>query len=138
MTVESMTMTAIRFKMNAMTNVCTVLNREVTNMDELKTEKDGIKMSVADEIIAWSLINIRDIFDFVMTANDDEIVERYGSEEKAVNIAEKYLEIGLKVRMLQFPIEGWSMKYSQPIKGKDGKRVTKEAVFYAKTGDEDA
>lgn len=107
-------------------------------MDELKTEKDGIKMSVADEIIAWSLMNIRDIFDFVMTANDDEIVERYGSEEKAVNIAEKYLEIGAKVRMLQFPIEGWSMKYSQPIKGKDGERVTKEAVFYTKTGDEDA
>lgn len=106
-------------------------------MDELKTEKDGIKMSVADEIIAWSLLNIRDIFDFVMTANDDEIVERYGSEEKAVNIAEKYLEIGVKVRMLQFPIEGWSMKYSQPIKGKDGERVTKEAVFYTKTGEKD-
>lgn len=107
-------------------------------MNEPKTEKDGIKMSVADEIIAWSLLNIRDIFDFVMTANDDEIVERYGSEENAVNIAEKYLEIGVKVRMLQFPIEGWSMKYSQPIKGKDGERVTKEAVFYTKAGDEDA
>lgn len=107
-------------------------------MNEPKAEKDGIKMSVADEIIAWSLLNIRDIFDFVMTANDDEIVERYGSEENAVNIAEKYLEIGVKVRMLQFPIEGWSMKYSQPIKGKDGERITKEAVFYTKTGDEDA
>lgn len=108
-------------------------------MDEPKTEKDGIKMSVADEIKAWALLNIRDIFAFVMTAEDAEIEERYGSEKTAIDIAEKYLEIGMKASMLEYQIAGWSMKYSQPIKGKDGERVTKEAVFYTKTGgDEDA
>lgn len=107
-------------------------------INKLKTEKDGIKMSVADEIKAWALLNIRDIFSFVMTAEDAEIEERYGSEKTAIDIAEKYLEIGMKASMLEFPIAGWSMKYSQPIKGKDGERITKEAVFYTKTGDEDA
>lgn len=102
-------------------------------MAEPKTEKDGVKMSVADEIKAWALLNIRDIFDFVMTATDAEIEERYGSEKTAVDIAEKYLDIGMKASMLEYKIAGWSMKYSQPIKGKDGERITKEAVFYTKT-----
>jgi hypothetical protein len=107
-------------------------------MNEPKTEKDGIKMSVADEIKAWALLNIRDIFSFIMTAKDSEIEERYGSEKTAVEIAEKYLNIGVKATMLEYPIAGWSMEYSQPIKGKDGERITKKAVFYTKTGDEDA
>lgn len=100
--------------------------------NEPKTEQDGMKMSVADEIKAWSLLNIRDIFDFVMTANDDEIVERYGDEKTAVEIAEKYLEIGIKASWLEHGLSGWSMTYTQPVKGKDERR-TKKAYFYTKT-----
>ena len=102
-------------------------------MAQLKHESDGIKMSVADEIRAWSLLNILDIMKFVMCATDSEISERYGTEETAIDIAEKYLNIGMKAEILQYPISGWSMKYSQPLKENPQNRVTHEAVFHTIT-----
>ena len=51
----------------------------------------------------------------------------------AIDIAEKYLNIGLKADILQYPISGWSMKYSQPLKENPQKRVTHEAVFHTIT-----
>ena len=87
------------------------------------------KLSVANEINALALINIQDIFRFTLTAKDSEIEDRYGSEETALQVAEKYLEIALKAQMLQFPIEGWSMTYSMPIKDSEDRREYK-AQFY--------
>lgn len=89
----------------------------------------GVKMSVANSIKALALININDIFRFTITAADDEIRERYGSEEEAVNVAEKYLDIALKAGMLEMPIKGWSMTYTMPEKGSD-KRNEYKAYFY--------
>jgi hypothetical protein len=102
-------------------------------MADILTEKDGIKMSVATEINAWALLNVLDIFRFVMCATDDEIVERYGTEGRAVDIAEKCLNIAMKAAILEQPLSGWKMKYSQPTKGNPDKRVMHEACFYNKT-----
>ena len=108
-------------------------------MAQMKHESDGIKMSVSDEIRAWALLNIRDIMQFVMCAHDDEIVERYGDEKTAIEICEKYVSIAMKAAMIEVPLAGWSMKYSQPVTGGDGKRVTHDAYFYTVTeGNEDA
>ena len=86
-------------------------------------------LSVANEIAALALINIQDIFFFVLTAKDEEIEERYGSERIAIEIAEKYLEIATKASLLEYHVSGWSMKYSQPIKDSDD-RIEKTARFY--------
>lgn len=87
------------------------------------------KLSVANVIKALALINIQDIFKFMITATDDEIIDRYGSEETAINIAEKYLQIATKAEFLELPLQGWSMKYSMPIKDSD-ERAEHEATFY--------
>ena len=47
------------------------------------------QLSVGNSIKALALINIQDIFRFTITAKDEEIRERYGSEESAVCVAEK-------------------------------------------------
>lgn len=85
-------------------------------------EEKKESLSVANDIAALALINIRDIFYFVLTAKDDEIEERYGSERIAIDIAEKYLEIATKAKLLENRVSGWSMKYSQPIKGSNDRR----------------
>ena len=51
------------------------------------------QLSVGNDIRALALINIRDIFQFTITAKDQEIIDRYGSEEVAVSVAEQYLDI---------------------------------------------
>lgn len=94
-------------------------------------------MSVAQEIKAQALINVLDIFRFVLTAKDDEIEERYGSEERAINIAGKYIEIAMKSSILEYDISGWSIKYSQPTKDDAEKKIEKTAYFYKKEGKPD-
>ena len=42
---------------------------------------DKEHLSVGNDIRALALINIRDIFQFTITAKDEEIINRYGSEE---------------------------------------------------------
>ena len=99
--------------------------------DQIEREK-GMKnhLSVANDITALALINVQDIFNFVLTAKDDEIEERYGTEERAIKIAEQYIEIAERAQGMQSMfLQGWSMKYSQPIKDSD-ERITKEAYFY--------
>lgn len=90
-------------------------------------EMSGDKMSVANSIKAWALLNIEDIFRFMITATDDEIEERYITEKNAVDIAEKYLNVAQQAHYLQLDISGWSFKYSQPTI--DGSRIDKEAFF---------
>ena len=95
-------------------------------------QRKGTKkhLSVANDITALALINVQDIFNFVLTAKDDEIEERYGTEERAIKIAEQYIEIAERAQGMQSMfLRGWSMKYSQPIKDSD-ERITKEAYFY--------
>ena len=87
------------------------------------------QLSVAKDIKALALINIQDIFRFTITATDKEIEDRYGSEARAIEVAEKYLDIAMRVDVLEYDLKGWSMKYSVPIKGKD-ERIEKEAYFY--------
>lgn len=99
--------------------------------DQIEREK-GMKehLSVANDITALALINVQDIFHFVLTAKDDEIEKRYGTEESAIKIAEQYMEIAERAQRMQMVfLQGWSMKYSQPIKDSD-ERITKEAYFY--------
>ena len=94
--------------------------------------KDCVKhkqLSVAKDIEALALINIQDIFRFTITATDEEIEDRYGSEARAIEIAEKYLEIAMRTSVMEYDLKGWSMKYSVPIKGKD-ERIEKTAYFY--------
>lgn len=86
-------------------------------------------LSVGNDILALALINIQDIFKFTLTAKDSEIEDRYGSEECAVRVAEKYLNIARDAIWLEKQISGWSMKYSMPIKDSD-ERVEKIARFY--------
>lgn len=101
----------------------------------MKNDKEVL--SVAHDITALALVNIQDIFYFVLTAKDDEIEERYGSERVAIEIAEKYLEIAREVQFLEHGISGWSMKYSQPVRGTDS-RIEKNACFYdVKKGQEE-
>lgn len=95
------------------------------------------QLSVGNNIRALALINIQDIFQFTLTATDKEIKERYGSEESAVYVAEKYLDIALKVGILENPIKGWSMKYTMPIKDSND-RNEYEVCFYNKYESEDA
>lgn len=87
------------------------------------------KLSVANDIKALALINIQDIFRFMITATDDEITERYGTEARAIEIADKYLDIACRVDFIQDSIKGWSMTYTQPIKDSDERREYK-AYFY--------
>ena len=96
------------------------------------------QLSVGNDIRALALINIQDIFQFVLTAKDEEIIDRYGTEERALSVAEKYLDIALKAEMLEYPLQGGSMKYTMPEKGSD-KRKEFVAHFYDKyeTGSND-
>ena len=101
-------------------------------MADLIEMQKGMKehLSVANDITALALINVHDIFRFVLMAKDDEIEERYGTEERAIKIAEQYIEIAKQAqRMQEIFLRGWSMKYSQPIKDSD-ERTTKEAYFF--------
>ena len=86
-------------------------------------------LSVAKDIKALALINIQDIFLFTITATDEEIEDRYGSEARAIEVAEKYLEIAMGASVLEYDLKGWSMKYSVPIKG-ENERIEKTAYFY--------
>lgn len=92
-------------------------------------EEMSEQLSVAKDIKALALINIQDIFRFTITATDEEIEDRYGSEARAIEIAEKYLEIAMRASVLEYDLKGWSIKYSVPIKGKD-ERIEKTAYFY--------
>ena len=94
-----------------------------------KGEPMNNKLSVANDIKALALINIQDIFRFMLTATDDEITERYDSEARAIEIADKYLDIAFRVDFIQDSIKGWSMTYTQPIKDSDDRREYK-AYFY--------
>lgn len=87
------------------------------------------KMSVANQIRALALINIEDIFNFTLTATDEQIVERYGTEERALKVAREYLEIACRADMIEYPIKGWSMKYSRPVMNSD-ERKDYTARFY--------
>ena len=89
------------------------------------------QLSVGNSIKALALINIQDIFRFTITAKDEEIRERYGSEESAVCVAEKYLDIALKTGMLEHALAGWNMNYTMPIKDSD-ERAGYTAYFYNK------
>ena len=89
------------------------------------------QLSVGNNIKALALINIQDIFRFTITATDEEIIDRYGTEERALSVAEKYLDIALRAEMLEYPLKGWSMKYTMPEKGSD-KRKEFVAYFYDK------
>ena len=89
------------------------------------------QLSVGNSIKALALINIQDIFRFTITARDEEIRERYGSEESAVCVAEKYLDIALKASILENALAGWSINYTMPIKDSD-ERADYTAYFYNK------
>ena len=95
------------------------------------------QISVGNNIKALALINIQDIFRFTITARDEEIRERYGSEEEAVRVAEMYLEIALKAGMLEHALAGWNMNYPMPIKDSD-ERADYTAYFYDKYEAEEA
>lgn len=86
-------------------------------------------LSVAKDIKALALINIQDIFRFTITATDEEIEDRYGSEARAIEVAEKYLEIAMRASVLEYGLKGWSVTYSVPIKDKN-ERIEKVAYFY--------
>lgn len=92
-------------------------------------EKMSRQLSVAKDIKALALINIQDIFRFTITATDKEIEDRYGSEARAIEVAEKYLEIAMRTSVLEYDLKGWSVTYSVPIKDKD-ERIEKTAYFY--------
>ena len=81
-------------------------------------------MSVYNNIRALALVNIQDIFKFTLTAKDSEIEKRYGSEEKALEVAKKYLNIALQASALNYGLSGWSLKYSQPITDSNDRRET--------------
>ena len=89
------------------------------------------QLSVAKDIKALALINIQDIFRFTITATDKEIEDRYGSEARAIEVAEKYLEIAMRTSVLEYDLKGWSVTYSVPIKDKN-ERIEKTAYFYDK------
>ena len=92
---------------------------------------DKEQLSIGNSIKALALINIQDIFRFTLTAKDAEIKERYGSEESAVCVAEKYLDIALKASILENALAGWSINYTMPIKDSD-ERADYTAYFYNK------
>ena len=71
---------------------------------------------VLTEINALGLINVLDIFKFTLTAKDAEIEKRYGSEEKALQVADKYLSL---IKQCNFLCDGaiplpTSIKITQP------------------------
>ena len=99
-------------------------------------EKMSEQLSVAKDIKALALINIQDIFRFTITATDKEIEDRYGSEARAIEVAEKYLEIAMRTSVLEYDLNGWSVTYSVPIKGKN-ERIEKTAYFYDKADHKD-
>lgn len=86
-------------------------------------------LSVANEIKAFALINILDIFKFTLTAEDADIEKRYDTEERALKVAREYLEIAKQVSLIEIPIKGWSIDYSQPIANSDGRREHKACFF---------
>ena len=92
-------------------------------------KKMSEQLSVAKDIKALALINIQDIFRFTITATDKEIEDRYGSEARAIEVAEKYLEIAMRTSVLEYDLKGWSVTYSVPIKDKN-ERIEKTAYFY--------
>lgn len=94
------------------------------------------KLSVANEIKALALINIQDIFRFTLTATDEAIEERYGTEERALKVAREYLDIATVVDMLEHPIKGWSMRYSKPIKDSDERKEYTAYFFDVKESEE--
>ena len=94
-------------------------------------KKMSEQLSVAKDIKALALINIQDIFWFTITATDEEIEDRYGSEARAIEVAEKYLEIAMRTSVLEYDLKGWSVTYSVPIKDKN-ERIEKTAYFYDK------
>lgn len=87
------------------------------------------KLSVANDIKALALINIQDIFHFTLTAKDEAIEKRYGTEERALKVAREYLEIAKQVSLIEIPLKGWSIDYSQPIANSDGRREHKACFF---------
>lgn len=94
-------------------------------------------LSVANEITALALINVLDIFKFTLTAKDEEIEERYGSEETAINVAEKYLNIAGQATILEHRLSGWSTTYSQPIKDSEGRAEFTARFYDVKNAQED-
>lgn len=92
-------------------------------------------LSVANDIKALALINVEDIFWFTLTATDAEIEERYGTEARAIEVADKYLTIAIRAEALELSLSGWSMMYSQPLKDSN-ERIEKTAYFYDNTGDD--
>lgn len=87
------------------------------------------ELSVANNIKALALINVQDIFKFLLTAKDEKIEDRYETEERAVKIAEKYIDIANRAAMVELGLQGWSMKYSMPIANSD-ERKEYIAKFY--------
>ena len=122
---------------DAMKKACEALRRkDERNMSvSLLRRKDVKSMSVSQRISALALINIADIFEFIIGAKDGEINDRYGSEERAVDVAEKCANIAFRAQMLQNDIKGWSMTYTMPIKGGDERREYK-ARFYDARGED--
>lgn len=110
------------------------IERNVYEMDEMDTNRH--KLSVANSIKANALINVEDIFKFLISAKDDEIIERYGSEECALKCAEKYMDIARQADWIEYPLKGWSISYTMPIKDSDERREY-EACFYNKTESEE-
>lgn len=92
------------------------------------------KLSVANDIKALALINIQDIFRFMIIATDAEIKERYETEARAIELAEKFLDIAIRANFAQDSIKGWSITYSQPIENSDERREY-TAYFYDRKGD---
>lgn len=95
------------------------------------------QLSVANDIKALALINIQDIFKFMLTATDEEIEDRYESEEKAINVAEKYLDIAFRVGLMEIDLCGWEMSYTMPVKNSDERRKY-TAKFYNDKGENKA
>ena len=94
------------------------------------------QMSVANQIKALALINVQDIFKFMITATDEEIEDRYITEERAVKIAEKYIDIANSVSFIEHSLNDWEINYSMPVKDSED-RVTYNAKFYNVTESEE-
>ena len=88
-----------------------------------------VQLSVANQIKALALINVKDIFKFMITATDEEIEDRYINEERAVKIAEKYIDIASSVEFIEHKLNGFEMNYSMPVKDSED-RVTHHVKFY--------
>lgn len=104
-------------------------------MSKKKTDKKENTLSVANDIKALALINICDIFGFMITATDEEIEERYGSEKTAIQVAREYLDIARTVDLVEYPLKGWSMKYTMPIKDSNERREYTARFYDVKESD---